>query len=741
MTNKELEQKISKAYEAATPNVLNAVLADCKKQKKEPIVTYNPMTNWGVKFAITTAAAILVILLAVGWNSWVGPVGPDTPTVPHLTNPPTGVQECTHTQTRMEGRKEPTCGAEGYSGDECCVDCGAKLRIGSVIPATGQHSFTPWITVPGGGSQGRWCENCLYEETRNPDLDGFPEDMMTDPGIVSYMQELFAPGVEEVNYFYQALLSYYNSPYEVDWGIFFEHGTVSQDPLTDTEKKALRDKGFNLEHDIRRLTRETIEDVLFDVYDHSYNYFIPELRKHFTYLGSTDCYYTGCGDGYIADVRVVGMKTFSNGLARVFYIFDGDVKGVVTLYSVHYSWNERPSWIVYSNHLLGTEPVLTDDVPAVFPTDLKKESQDVARYRALFDWTYGWYCQALGQEYLNTEEVLLREFFFNGFADESPVTAEERASLSLSEEEMMMDGVRLPAEKMDRVLQRVFFKPLDYFPESAFNGLHYLESTDCYYYFRNDACSTPVIEIVGVRSDTGGFGSDVLVYYIDRANQRFGVAIVVATATTRFILSNQYYRDGAWPEEVYVSPDPKYHVEIPDNLENDTMVLEKIQKLFGEEDWRNSWNLALCSIYEDPSYVSLENLFYNGTDERATMEERYELREKYHYFLMEGDTSRIDPMHLDAVLKQLFGITLEDLNPKAFYNIMYLESTGCYYVTHSDAMAASNFTPLGYRTLENGNIEVYYTAENVYPYSNGVLTLKPNGEGYRIVSNIYEAAT
>ena len=126
MTNKELEQKISKAYEAATPNVLNAVLADCKKQKKEPIVTYNPMTNWGVKFAITTAAAILVILLAVGWNSWVGPVGPDTPTVPHLTNPPTGVQACTHTQTRMEGRKEPTCGADGYSGDEYCVDCGAR---------------------------------------------------------------------------------------------------------------------------------------------------------------------------------------------------------------------------------------------------------------------------------------------------------------------------------------------------------------------------------------------------------------------------------------------------------------------------------------------------------------------------------------------------------------------------------------------------------------------------------------
>jgi uncharacterized membrane protein len=35
MTNKELEQKISKAYEAAPPNVLNAVLADCKKQKKD----------------------------------------------------------------------------------------------------------------------------------------------------------------------------------------------------------------------------------------------------------------------------------------------------------------------------------------------------------------------------------------------------------------------------------------------------------------------------------------------------------------------------------------------------------------------------------------------------------------------------------------------------------------------------------------------------------------------------------
>lgn len=46
---------------------------------------------------------------------------------------------CSHPNTVVQNRKDPTCTEDGYSGDRVCPDCGELLEVGHTIPALG-HS-------------------------------------------------------------------------------------------------------------------------------------------------------------------------------------------------------------------------------------------------------------------------------------------------------------------------------------------------------------------------------------------------------------------------------------------------------------------------------------------------------------------------------------------------------------------------------------------------------------------------
>ena len=46
---------------------------------------------------------------------------------------------CDHENTEVVGKKDPTCGKPGYTGDTVCKDCGKVLEKGEEIPATGNH--------------------------------------------------------------------------------------------------------------------------------------------------------------------------------------------------------------------------------------------------------------------------------------------------------------------------------------------------------------------------------------------------------------------------------------------------------------------------------------------------------------------------------------------------------------------------------------------------------------------------
>ena len=66
MKNREIEQKISKAFEQNTPNMLDSILADCRKLNREVKPYRKHITSWYIKLACTTAATILVLCFALG---------------------------------------------------------------------------------------------------------------------------------------------------------------------------------------------------------------------------------------------------------------------------------------------------------------------------------------------------------------------------------------------------------------------------------------------------------------------------------------------------------------------------------------------------------------------------------------------------------------------------------------------------------------------------------------------------
>lgn len=52
---------------------------------------------------------------------------------------------CEHAQTAVNGMRDATCQAEGYTGDTVCTECGVTLLVGTAIPKT-EHKYTGTVT-------------------------------------------------------------------------------------------------------------------------------------------------------------------------------------------------------------------------------------------------------------------------------------------------------------------------------------------------------------------------------------------------------------------------------------------------------------------------------------------------------------------------------------------------------------------------------------------------------------------
>lgn len=85
--------------------------------------------------------------------------------------------ECTHANMEHRNQSDATCGTDGHTGDVYCAVCGDFIAGGSVIPATGEHTFGQWSTSEDGATRTHRCTDCGFEETENlpPEPGPLPE--------------------------------------------------------------------------------------------------------------------------------------------------------------------------------------------------------------------------------------------------------------------------------------------------------------------------------------------------------------------------------------------------------------------------------------------------------------------------------------------------------------------------------------------------------------------------------------
>ena len=270
-----------------------------------------------------------------------------------------------------------------------------------------------------------------------------------------------------------------------------------------------------------------------------------------------------------------------------------------------------------------------------------------------------------------------------------------------------------------------------YITRNLKNKVTYLADADCYYLNHSDYNAAENFNAVGLQYYANGA---VRVYYTYETHKTIhGVVTLVPIGDQWKVYSNHKMSTGSVVPEI--SDDI-----FPDDLEYDPATLVKLQALFEDSvSGISNWNVLLCSFFDDPLQIDLEELFYNGFDGEAkiTAEEIAGI-EKLLGRELETDIIRCPAERMDAALEELFGLRLEDYGEDALSDFLYLESTDCYYLYHGDAMFRYQLRVVGTRTLENGNIEVYYLENYLYGLNGreqGVVTLKPVGDSYIVISN------
>ena len=149
-----------------------------------------------------------------------------------------------------------------------------------------------------------------------------------------------------------------------------------------------------------------------------------------------------------------------------------------------------------------THSATQSTAPETKPVDPAK----LAEFNALFGDLNGWYNRFLTCQYSSAAGISLKQIFYIGFPDESrtPTDAEWAALSGLEGFQAEMDLIRLPREKMDEVILQYFAIPLNALSAEAFEGLTYLESTDCYYFMASGTEAAAGFQTVTVEEMKNG---------------------------------------------------------------------------------------------------------------------------------------------------------------------------------------------------------------------------------------------
>ena len=125
---------------------------------------------------------------------------------------------------------------------------------------------------------------------------------------------------------------------------------------------------------------------------------------------------------------------------------------------------------------------------------------------SLFGDYNSWYNRALVCEYTWPGELSLLKFFYRGFADE-PQQPTDAEWVQLKDQygfDENYDLFRLPAGKMNDVLKEYFGIELKDLEPECFEGLVYLESTNCYYFMATGALLAENVTVLSAETMEDG---------------------------------------------------------------------------------------------------------------------------------------------------------------------------------------------------------------------------------------------
>lgn len=386
-----------------------------------------------------------------------------------------------------------------------------------------------------------------------------------------------------------------------------------------------------------------------------------------------------------------------------------------------------------------TDPEPTDPeliIPDQFPDDLITGKASLAAFQSLFD-TNEWFRHALCDHYEDPRNMSLHRFFYDSsIVDDRGIFDDDRAAIVAKtgvEDFYNRKAYRLSAEKMDEVLKEIYGISLNEVDEGYFYSLHYLESNGDYCYFDHSMPPISKVNVLGIRILENG---NTEVYYtakraIASYPTEYGVLTLRNVGEGYQVLANHDIE--IWPEPGYV---PQIPEGAPADLNTDEEVVLKFQRLFYNDSW---YTQALLEEYDDPRDITLKNFLFDSAKrwpfKHLTVEERNEIAKLLGVDVKQwGDITGMKAATMEEVVQKVFGLSLADFTDSAKQDIRYLESTGYYYYGDNDCTTVFMVAVAGIRELENGNVEVYYTAGGPGPLQ-GFVTLKPVGDSYIVIAN------
>ena len=785
MTNKQMDEKIRDAFEAATPNVLGSILAQCAKQKRNiTVFKQRRSIGWTRRFITVSAATILILVLVTGLIDRLPPVMPTGPlftgTDPTGTNPTqpdaltwvdwgmnaTWVLKNGTTQGQypmqikglIENKKETRLKLEIYTPD--------SFGYQFTLPDDGYtpNALAGLVEHPGD----YYDSSSTYSIKANKFAETHWAISTTKEYFIAYWPEkadMFLVGAGDPNVSAAEVMAYFDTFVEE----FRTEEPKPTDPKptdpqpTDPNNKINVDWSMNASWVWGNGTliskhATTVRGTVVNNADTTYLDLSIDAGQKFPYqfiLPEPNGYAAGTrliqaeGDyntaGYVQDVatKETVWSAWAISTQKEYFIFmlpGHPDKFLVGATDPNVTAKQILDYFdLFVDHYLPdpVDPIIPEpDILDRFPENINTDTNTLAVFQELFSYE-SWFAQALYADFDDPRDMDLHNYFYGvTFQDEEPLTQEERdaiVAMSGREDCSWMDGARFPVEKMNRTLQEVFGISLDDMHDDTLWAMHYLESTDSYYYFNSGSKHVGRIHVVGTKTLKNG---NIAVYYtrgyeLDPTEHgKRGVVTLKPAGDSYHILSNYYSEDGTWPE--YQPPEPTEPDVIPDNLSTDPVFLRQMQALFGTVKQNNYFNPALCSEYDDARYAKLAALLYAGNDSYGpTIEEGEELMG--YGWDPEYDTYAFTTDEINDVVMEVFGITVWDMDESAWQYFWYTKCSGRYFLSYNLTLYFEDFQAIGFRTMDNGNTEVYYSGD--FPAKFGVVTVKPVGNSYQIVSN------